>query len=302
MAVATPGPPRPRAASGGRIFIIIGAFLAVVAFGAVVLLANFSGGRVSGPGGPTTRVIYAAKDIPLRTQILTTDQLVVKEVVASDVPPGAFTLSASLNQDKLLGEALKLVQNDIAEVTISKDQPLLANVLAKSADNILGAQAAFLPIPSGFVALTIPTGEQVGVAGYPHEGDYISIIATLGSQKKAAAAIVFADLKIIRVGPANLSTTPATGSTATPAPATAQTSGVPSTLTVIATPCQANFLRWFLLNAAVTYVLESYQDYKKAQAPADAACSSVTAAKATAGVKADDILAQFPAFAQALGG
>lgn len=303
MAVAPAGPPRPRASSGGRIFIIIGGFLALVAFGAVFLLSNIGPGRIAGPGGPTTRVVYAAKDIPLRTQILTTDQLVVKEVVASDVPPGSFTLSSSLGQDKLLNEALKLIQNDIAEVNISKDQPILANELAKSADNILGAQAAFLPIPSGFVGLTIPTGEQVGVAGYPHEGDYISVIATLGAQKKAAAAIVFGNLKIIRVGAANLATTPASGSAPqTPPPASATSSGVPSSLTVIATPCQANFLRWFQNNAQVTYVLESYQDYAKAPAPADAACNSVTAAKATAGIKADDILAQFPAFAQALGG
>ena len=302
MAVAPPGPPRPRAASGGRIFIFLGAFLALVAFGAVFLLSNFSGSKAPGLGGPTTHVVYAGKDIALRTQILTTDQLEIKDVAQADVPPGAFTLASSVKADQLLSDALKLIQNDIAEVNISKDQPILANLLAKPGDTVGGAQAAFLPIPTGYVAFTIPTGEQVGVAGYPQPGDYISLIAYMGSGKKAAAAIVFSNLRILRVGPANLSTAPAGGSTGQAASQPAQSSGPATSLTVVTTPCDASYLKWFQLNAQVTYILESYKDYGTTPTAADPSCSSVAAAKAIAGIKADDIIAKFPAFAQALSG
>ena len=311
MAVAPPGPPRPRAASGGRIFIIIGAVLALMAFGAVFVLSTLGGGKVGVGTGPVTHVVYAAKDIALRTQIVGTDQLEIKDIPSDVVAPGAFTVAdkdkngKTLTGAELLAEALKLVQSDIAEVNISKDQPLLANFLAKPGDTVAGVQAAFLPIPTGYVAFTIPTSEQTGVAGFPQAGDYISIIATVGSAKKAAAAIVFSNLRILRVGPANLTTAPASGSGSSAQPAAssqpAQTANATS-LTVITTPCDASYLRWFQNNAQVTYILESYLDYAKAPAPADAGCNSVSAAKAIAGIKADDIIAKFPAFSQALSG
>jgi len=71
---------------------------------------------------------------------------------------------------------------------------------------------------------------------------------------------------------------------------------------VVTTPCDANYLKWFQGNAQVTYILESYKDYAATPASADASCNSVTAARAVTGVKGDDIIAKFPAFALSLGG
>ena len=302
MAVAPPGPSRPRAASGGRIFIIIGAFLALVAFGAVFVLSNLGSTKSGGAGGPTTHVVYAGKDIPLRTQILSADQLQIKNLAQGDVPPGAFTVASSVKSEQLLSEALKLVQNDIAEVNISKDQPILANLVAKPGDAVAGVQAAFLPIPAGYVAFTIPTSEQIGVANYPQPGDYISVVATMGSAKKAAAAVVFSNLRILRVGAANLSTAPAGGSSGQGAGAQPPPTAAATSLTVMTTACDASYLKWFQNNAQVTYILESYKDYASTPTAPDASCNSVNAARAIAGVRADDIIAKFPAFAQALSG
>ena len=56
--------------------------------------------------------------------------------------------------------------------------------------------------------MTVPTSEQVGVAGYVHVGDRISILATISTASFAPGAAkqvvrtVYHDLIVIRVGPA----------------------------------------------------------------------------------------------------
>ena len=70
------------------------------------------------------------------------------------------------------------------------------------------SDVAYLPIPSGYVAVTVPTGEQVGVGGYPQVGDRITMLATINTSVFSAGSAVpvvrtvFRNLVIIRVGPA----------------------------------------------------------------------------------------------------
>ena len=64
-------------------------------------------------------------------------------------------------------------------MAIAKGQPILSNMLATSPDQITGRASGFLKIPQGFVAVTMPTSELQGVAGYIQADDYISILATL---------------------------------------------------------------------------------------------------------------------------
>jgi len=182
-------PARPRA-GGGRIFIIIGLVLALVGFGLAVLLGSLGGVRGGGASCPCDLVVYAAKDIGLRTQIATLDQVKVKSIPDAYKPAGAIvidTTNANKAQDAQNAAGLKAVQNFIAEVNIAADQPLLTSMLAKPGDTVTGAQAAFLPIPAGYVAITLPTSELIGVAGYPQAGDYISILATSGGGSTASA-------------------------------------------------------------------------------------------------------------------
>src|SRR5216683_1837206 len=52
-------------------------------------------------------------------------------------------------------------------------------MLARDAGLIpAGSAPAYLPLASGYVAMTIPTGEQQGVAGHITLGDYITVIAS----------------------------------------------------------------------------------------------------------------------------
>jgi Flp pilus assembly protein CpaB len=292
-------PARPRA-GGGRIFIIIGLVLALVGFGLAVLLGSLGGARGGASAScPCSLAVYAAKDISLRTQITTLDQVKVKSIPDSFKPVGAIVIdgvNANKATDAQTAAALKAVQNFIAEVNIATDQPLLTSMLAKPGDTVSGAQAAFLPIPQGYVALTLPTGELTGVAGYIQPGDYISLVASIGSGKTGATSTVFTQLHVLRVGAANLAVTSASSNGTNSA---AGTTAPATSITVIVTPCQSELINWFAGNTQMRYELESYKDYATLPTGPSPDCAGLNAAK---GVQTTDIISKFPAFTKALSG
>ena len=296
MAVAQ-APARPRA-GGGRLFIILGVILALVGFGLAVVLGNLGGAAKGGGAGcPCDLVVYAAKDIGLRTQITTQDQVVVKPIPDAYKPAGAVVIDANTKSSDQNKEALKTVQNYIAEVDIATGQPLLTSMLAKPGDTVTGAQAAYLPIPQGYVAMTLPTGELIGVAGYIQPGDYISLLASVGAGKTGATVTVFTQLHVLRVGAANLSVTSAAAGTTTQQTTTAAANA--TSLTVVVTPCQSELIKWLALNTQLSYELESFKDYTPSATGPDPSCANLNAAK---GIQSADVVNKFPAFKTALGG
>ena len=149
-------------------------------------------------------------------------------------------------------------------VTIVKGQAVSSNLVAKPGQSF-GVQSEFLPIPSGFVALTIPTSEQQGVGGYVQPGDFISVIATVTTGAKVATKTVFTNIHVIRVGQ---DTAAGAGAAATA-----------TSLTIVVTQCQAEYITWFLSYASLKYTLESYQDYGSGAPAKDPNCQSVNDAK-----------------------
>ena len=208
-------------------------------------------------------VVVASKDLPPRVAIDPASLELMNIPVPSTYPKVYFT-------------RLQDVQGLVPLVTIPMGQAITANDVAKPSQ-ALGSQSEYLPIPSGYVAVTIPTSEQQGVANYIQPEDYISVIATVTSAGKVATKTIFTNLHVIRVG--------------TPAVAGASASNA-SSLTVVVTECQAEVITWFLDYAALKYVLESFHDYLQpgAQTP-DPACPTVTAAK---GVTLQVIQAAYP--------
>lgn len=273
MAVA-PAAARPRP-GGGRLLLIVGFLIAALAFGATVLISTLGGGG-GGFGGPTTPVVIAKQAIPLRHQI-TKDDL--------DIAKAALTGGNSLNNT--YGN-LNDVVNKISEINISKGSILTSDMLATDINLVpSGAAPAYLPLAKGYVAMTIPTSEQTGVAGHISVGDYITVIAsatvsifgTTGQQQgppRVVSKTVFTNLRIIGLGPATAGVQPATGNTGTTTQTGATQTGVTSSLTVELSQCDAEFLTWFLNNTSVRYTLESYKDYATAPVDnGDAKCKTI---------------------------
>jgi len=293
LAVAQPARPR---ANTSRIFIIAGAALAALAFILIVFLGG--GGRGGVVGGSTTNVVVAARDIPFRSA-LTRDDLKV-QAWSGDVPPGTFR-----SIDDVIGKGASQASpgsgsqvnttGAVAEIKITQGQPVTQNMLAQSIDAVQ-VQPAYLPIPKGFEAATIPTSEQTGVAGFIQAGDYINIIAsaqiglfatqqtgqtTQAGGTRTVTKTVFTNVHVLKVGAATGQVT--TGGQ----PQSQQTGGVASSLTMVMTQCDWEFLRWLQLNATLTYTLGSYQDYKPQDTKPDPTCQDASAAHGVGAASAD---------------
>jgi Flp pilus assembly protein CpaB len=248
MSVASSESARPRR---GRIYIIIGAILAVLAFAAAAGLASLSLLQ-SNTGG--TRVVVARNTIGARTKIQASD-LMLSSV--NPAPPQAFT-------------QISAVAGKGARVDIPAGSPVTANLIAPAGDLLSSSDVAFLPIPSGYVAVTVPTGELVGVGGYPQVGDRITMLATINTSVFSAGSAVpvvrtvFRNLVIIRVGPATAQSGPAVQNA--------------SSLTLLMTGCDAEYLFWLLNNASMKYALESFSDYAATPNQPDPSCPTLASA------------------------
>ena len=247
MGISGPGIGRPRR---GRIYIIVGAILAVLAFGTAAAVASLPL-LASSTGG--SKVVVAKNTISARTRIQASD-LELKSI--SPTPPESFTDIAT-------------VAGKGARVDIPAGSPVTANLITQTPDQLSSSDATYLPIPSGWVAVTVPTSEQVGVAGYVQVGDRLSVLATINTAafgpgpSMPVVRTVFRDLTVIRVGPAG----------------TAASSGqLTSSLTVLVTACDAEYLFWLLNNAILKYELESFTDYGLTPTAPDPACPSIAAA------------------------
>jgi pilus assembly protein CpaB len=243
MSIASTEVARPRR---GRLYIIIGAVLAVLAFAAAAGLASLSLFQGSTQG---TRVVVARNDIVARTKIQASDLMLS---VIAPTPKEAFT-------------QISQVEGKGARVDIPAGSPVTANLIA-AGDLLSSSDVAFLPIPSGYVAVTVPTGEQIGVGGYPQVGDRITMLATLNtsvfetSPAVPVVRTVFTNLDIIRVGPVS-----------------AQSGGgIASSLTVLVTACDAEYMFWLLNNAVLKYTLESFSDYTATPSQPDPSCPKLS--------------------------
>jgi Flp pilus assembly protein CpaB len=230
-----------------RPFTLLGILLALLVITAFVLVALNAGNSAS---SPTMSVVVATKDLQPRLPI-TADSLAMQSIsVPASYPKVYFT-------------RMQDVQGTVPLVTISSGQAVTVNEVAKPSQ-ALGSQSEYLPIPHGYVAITIPTSEQQGVANFIQQNDYISVIATVSSAGKVASKTIFTNLHVIRVGPQG---TAAGGSSSA------------SSLTVVVTECEAEVITWFLTYAALKYSLESYNDYLTGTAAPDPKCPSVGDAK-----------------------
>jgi Flp pilus assembly protein CpaB len=207
-------------------------------------------------------VVVAAKDLSPRVAI-------------SDASVQLKTIPVPASYPKIYFTRTQDVLGMVPLVGIQAGQALTANEVARPSQ-AAGIQSAYLNIPTGYVALTIPTSEQQGVAFYPQENDYITVIATVTVGSKVATKTIFTNVHVLKVG------TPSAGVNASP-----------GSLTIVVTQCQAEIMTWFQAFSALKYTLESYHDYaaQAANPTPDAACRDVGSAK---GVTLQQIQAAYP--------
>jgi len=240
MALPLPMPPPARQTTRVRTpLFLVGVGLALVAFIAMFAFGILFASRSS--DGAKVPVVVAIDDIQAREPI-TLASVTLAQIPQSAVPPHAFLRLSDL-------------QGYSALVNIYKGQALTANIVASNPDQIASPSTSFLPIPPGFVAITVPTSELQGVAGYISPGDYINIIATANSDlffskpSRLTTRTVFSNVRVIRVGPPSLG------------PKQGQTVGVVGSLTLVMSQCDSAYLEWLLTNVTLKYDLLYYGQY-----------------------------------------
>jgi len=232
----------------GRLYIVIGTALALLAFLAAAALA--SAPYLFPASGSGAKVVVAKTNITARTRIVSSD---LELIAVSPTPPDSFTSMGS-------------VAGKGARIDILAGEPITGNLISDSPDILSSSETTYLPIPQGYVAVTIPTSEQTGVAGYIQVGDRIAILASINTQvfgtgaASQAVRTVFTDLVVVEVGAVT---------------ATQGQSSIGSSLTVMMTACDSEYLFWLLNNAQLKYELESYKDYGAVPAAPDPSCASV---------------------------
>lgn len=224
--------------------LALAAFLVMFAFGALFVGRQQAAGQV--------QVVVAKAQIDAREPI-TPDMLTVSPLPANAVPQSAY-----LHVSDLKGSA--------ALVTIFKGQPISANLVTSNPDQVpAGTTSSYLQIPQGYVAVTLPTSEQQGVGGFIAQGDYIDVIAAVNTgelspvRPRTVVQTVFSRLFVLRVGPQSL--------------AQRQVQGVASSITLVMTQCDAEYMDWLLLNATLKYTLVSYKDYKTSPSADTSSCN-----------------------------
>src|SRR5437762_13691528 len=138
---------------------ILGVALALVAFIVMFAFGLLFANKTSTVTMVT--VVVAGQPIEAR-DLLTGGALATASVPSTAVPAGSFTTVT-----QLAGYS--------AIVSIPKGMVISPNIVTSNPDQLSLGASPFLPIPQGWIAITLPTNEQQGVAGYIAQGDYIEI-------------------------------------------------------------------------------------------------------------------------------
>jgi Flp pilus assembly protein CpaB len=153
-------------------------------------------------------------------------------------------------------------------------------MVAKNLSEIPIGASQRIDIPTGYIVVTIPTSEQQGVAGFVAQGDYVDIIVTVDKSaiqlnaKGSVTKTVFTTVYVVRVGPQ------------TNVPRQGQPQGVASSLTVLMSECDAEYMTWFITNATVKYSLLSHSNYPTSLPTTVPACSPTVVPDGVVGPRA----------------
>jgi pilus assembly protein CpaB len=136
----------------------------------------------------TVQVVAAATDLPVGT-LITEDKLKTIPVLASSLPPGAFT-----DRGQILNRGVV--------VPMVANEAVLESKLAPE-----GAGAGLPPvIPEGMRAVSVKVDEVIGVAGFVLPGTRVDVLVTLNpetegdSQKPAKTRVILQNVQVLASG------------------------------------------------------------------------------------------------------
>ncbi len=283
-----------------RLVLLIGIFLALVAFVLVVLLLSGGTGG-TGSAGPsavptTARVVVAAKDIALGDKIVA-DQVGLKEIALADRPTTAF------------GDT-SLVIGQVARKSVVAGQLITSVVLSDT------GSVGVLDVPKGFVGMSVLVDQTSGVGTIIKAGDFVDVISGFTGADKVplvVPAIVDGGIGYKQVDPGLYNSTTVKvlsqglqvlGTLLPPAPDTGQAQAQPSAepgngpstslngqqqIVILAVPIQdAEVIKFSQIDGTITLVLRSSGDCTTKPADGITYCPTVATSGITLKRMVDD--------------
>ena len=151
-----------------RLVLLIGIFLALVAFVLVLFTLQNGSGPASGPepsAQTTTTVVIAALDLPLGTK-LTAESLTTETRPITERPADSYTSPADV-----IGQTVRQ--------TVSKGQLITSTVINGDSGSI-----TTLEVPAGYVAVSVLVDQTTGVGTLIKPGDHVDVVTGITTAER----------------------------------------------------------------------------------------------------------------------
>jgi pilus assembly protein CpaB len=249
-----------------RLVLLVGVFLAVIAFVGIALILN-GGGTTPPPNAPPTTLptVKAVKDIPLGETI--TADMVNTETLAVDARKG----TAFQDPSQVIGQ--------IARRKITTGAQLEAADFSTSTTG-----CGTIDVPTGLRAMAVQVDQVSGVGTIINSGDFVDMVVGVTGDKFPVVTIDPQTDQITTVPGLNATSVkmliegmqvlcrqlppapaPANGQAAGPAPSDATTplNGQQEIVMVAVTPTQAEIIKYAQLDGSISLVLRASKDFTR---------------------------------------
>ena len=142
-----------------RLVLLIGIFLAVIAFVGIAVFLQPGGGTPT-PTAPTELpTVIATKDVPLGA-VVTTDMVTTKQVKVDERKVGAFS-----NTGLVIGQKAR--------------RPIKLDAQLEALDFTVSSGTTEIDVPKGFLGLAVQVDQLTGVGTILKNGDYVDMIVSV---------------------------------------------------------------------------------------------------------------------------
>ena len=242
-----------------RLVLLIGVFLAIVAFVGVIVLSGGGGSNNATVRPPTTGpVVVATVEIPLSTKVKS-DQVTIKTLDLTAILPGAYT-----DPSQVVGKVVRQAIAQDAQVT----------------GDAFGASGSVLNIetPKDLRSIAVQVDQVTGVGTVIKTGDYVDMVVGFAADKfpvvtqnpvdssfTVVAGLNGTSVKLLLQGMQVLGTLlppppESTDPAASAAPGTAL-NGQQEIVILAVTPQQTEVIKFAQLDGSISLVLRSADDF-----------------------------------------
>lgn len=208
---------------------IITAFFALFTTGLVYVYLNQVSAASEANKVKTDTVVVALTTIPGHIKV-TADMLETKEIAEDAVHPDALTSI-----------------DDVVGGTTTTDLVAGEQILSERIVSDTGAGPLAYRVPENMRAITVPTTEVDSIGGYIMPGDKIDILARYPSSEDVPVVEKIQNIEVLEKGPYAVS-------------AEGEQAGVPTSITILVTPGQADSVANASLNGSLYFTLRNPVD------------------------------------------